>query len=228
MTKETEVQVEEKEVKVSQKAEKKAVTNIADAKKAKNIKKLTVAELKKESKKLDVQGEMTINIGGTDYTISYDKIFRKTKQRDVLQDTLHFFQEIGEKNMGQLEMASAYTALLIVKHFTSLDVSDDIQEALDLLQVLTDIDVLGEIVNELPEAEVIKIYELLTNTVNTLKENIEMAEKELELIQDEIENEELLELTEAQEAELAFEADTVVEEVKEEVVAEEVVEEDVK
>lgn len=202
--------VEEVVVESTEKLE--AVTDIATARKSKNVKKLTLADLKKESKKLDAQQEMTVHIGGTEYTISYDTIFRKTKQRAVLQDTLTFFQEIGEKNMEQLEMASAYTALLIVKHFTSLDVPDDISEALSLLEVLVDIDVLGEIVNELPEDEVTKIYKLLTNTVNTLKENIEMAEKELNLIEAEIENEEVKELIADMKAEEVVAEEAVVEE----------------
>lgn len=164
------------------------------AKKAKSIKELTLADLKKESKKLDEQSEFEIKIGSTDYIIKYDKVFRKTKQRAVLEDTLHFFQQMGEENMKNLEMASAYTALLIVKHFTSLDIPDEIEEALAMLEVLVDLGVIGDIVNELPEDEVVKIYELLTQTVDSLNNNLKMAEAEAKLVEEELENEEVKEL----------------------------------
>lgn len=194
MTKE----VENKEVAVEEVVEEVAVDEVAKAKAKKapktNAKKLTLAELQKQSKKLDATSEGKVMIGDTEYTIEYDTVFRKTKQRNVLDDTLRFFQEIGEQNIDRLEMASAYTALLIVKHFTSLEISDDVSEALDMLEVLVDLEVLGEIVNLLPEDEVVKIYDLLTTTVNTLKENIEETERQADLIEAEIENEEVKEL----------------------------------
>lgn len=200
MTKKTEVQVEAVEKKVVDEAVKTAKVT-----KGKSAKKLTLAELKKESKKLDEQREATINIGGTDYTVKYDIVFRKTKQRALLEDTLYFFQKIGEQNVEQLEMASAYTSLLIVKHFTDLDVPDEIDEALLMLEDLVDMEAIGQIVNELPEQEVLKIFELLTKTIETVKENLEMGEEEAKLAEAEIQNKELLEMEDGdREEELAL------------------------
>lgn len=185
LTKETEVQVEE--------VKEKEVAKTDKVLKSPSIKKLTLNELKKESKKLDEQREVLVNIGGSDYIISYDLVFRKTKQRAVLEDMLYFFKEIGAENIDQLEMASAYTSLLIIKHFTSLDVPDAIDEALIMLNLLIDMDSLGNILVELPEDEIVKIYDLLTKTVETLNDNIKMGAKEAELVEEEIQNKELLE-----------------------------------
>lgn len=180
-----EVLLEEVAVKVE--AKDKAVKDLS-----KNIKKLTLADLKKEGKKLDETAEFFVTIGETEYKLTHDVYFRKTKQREVLEDMLEFFNSIGEGNIEDLEMASPYTALLIIKHFTSLDVSDDISEALALLGILIDLNVLAEIVNALPEGEVLKIYELLTETVNNIKSNIEEAELEVQELSDEVENDIIL------------------------------------
>lgn len=167
-----------------------------DKKEAKQAtpKKLTLAELKKQDKKLDERKSVVVNIGEDEYTIEYDMIFRKTKQTKVMNDMMRLFQVIGtgqeDESVEKLEFASAYTALLIIKHFTSLDVSDDIDEALAMLQVLIDLGALGDIVKALPEDEVLKIYDLLTNTVNAVRENMEQLDKEEELLELELENEE--------------------------------------
>lgn len=192
MTKETVVEAVEEKV-VSEDNTVVEAPKAPKASKAKVAKKLTLAELKKESKKLDEQKEVVININGTDYTIKYDLVFRKTKQRAVLEDVLYFFKEIGEQNIEQIEMASAYTSLLIIKHFTDLDVPDEIDEALLVLEEMVDMGLVGSLMNELPEDEVLKIFDLLTQTVNNVRENLEMNEKEAKLLEAEIQNKELLE-----------------------------------
>ena len=115
---------------------------------------------------------------------------------------LAFFNYIGEANIDVLEMASPYTALLIIKHFTSLEVPDDVDNALELLNVLIDLDALGKIVNALPEAEVIKMYELIAETIDNINENMVEAERTSKELSDSVENKEIL----------AVQEDSVVEE----------------
>lgn len=153
----------------------------------KDIKKLTVTELKKQSKALDEQREFTVSIGGQDYKLTHDVVFRKTKQHKVLDDVIAFFSE--GTNVEALEMTTPYTALLIIKHFTSLEVSDNIDEALALLEVLIDLEAFDKILNELPVDEVTKVQELLVRTVENMKQNLEMAEEETEGLLEQIENE---------------------------------------
>lgn len=156
----------------------------------KDIKKLTGAELKKQNKVLDLQREFTVTIGEQEYKLSHDVTFRKTKQSRLLEDVVAFFTE-GVNRPDILEVATMYSTLLILKHFTSLEVSDDISEALALLDVLIDLEALDQIVNELPENEVTKIYELLSKTVNNMEESIIEAQEEANRIANKVENKEL-------------------------------------
>ena len=143
---------------------------------AKDFKKLTGAELKKQAKTLDAQREFTVEIGGQKYLLSHDVTFRKTKQSKVLEDLMDFFMK-GAENLDLLEMATPYTALLVLKHFTTLEVSDDLSEAFALLEVLIDLEVLDVILNELPEKEVTELFELISVTTNRMNENISKQEE---------------------------------------------------
>lgn len=159
----------------------------------KDIKKLTTAELKKQSKVLDATQEFTVTIGETEYKLTHDVSFRRTKQHALLDDMIVFFNEGGNR-IELYELATPYTALLILKHFTSLEVSDDIDEAIDLMQVLVDLEVLDQLINALPEEEVVKVYELITATVDNLKTNLDEYEAEALALSEQVENEEVKEL----------------------------------
>lgn len=156
----------------------------------KGLKKLTANELKNQAKKLDAKQEFLVVIGDEEYKLTHDMVFRKTKMHKLLDDMLQFFNSVNGDNIDVLEMASPYTALLILKHFTSLEVSDDIDEALALLNVLIDLEALGTIINALPEQEVTKVYEILTQTVENIQKNIE--EVELEALSAQLDNADVL------------------------------------
>ena len=143
---------------------------------AKDIKKLTGAELKKQAKALDAQREFTVEIGGQKYLLAHDISFRKTKQSKLLDDLMNFFIK-GAEDLDLLEMATPYTALLVLKHFTTLEVSDDLTDAFALLEVLVDLDVLDAILNELPEKEVTELFELISTTTNRMTESISEQEE---------------------------------------------------
>jgi hypothetical protein len=160
-----------------------------------NTKKLTLNELKKEDKKLNGQDEVSININGTDYKLSVDTVFRMTKKAQLLNDMVELFEE-GRNRLELFDMATPYLSLLILKHFTSLDVPDDIDEALVMLRVLIDLDILGKLINILPEQEVTSVFELVTESVNNMRMNLEELEKEAERLSEQIENQELKEMLE--------------------------------
>ncbi len=155
------------------------------------IKKLTKAELQKQNKQLDEQREFTVAIGETEYKLTHDVIFRKSKQHALLDDLLAFFDE-GAKNIEILQLGTPYVTLLVLKHFTSLEVSDEIEEALDLLQVLIDLEIFDKILNELPDEQLTTIYELVSTTVDNLRENLVSLEKEIRE-EEEQKNKELIE-----------------------------------
>jgi len=154
------------------------------------VKNLTLSELKKQSKKLDSQSEVVIIAGEDNYKFMVDDVFRKTKQHKVLDDMVEFFDSTINNN-ELMSLASVYTSILLIKHFTSIDISDNIDEALETLNVLLDLELLDKIINAMPEDEVVKMYELLTNTVNKMTENLE--ELDIEALAEQVENPELKE-----------------------------------
>ena len=173
--------------------------------KAKN---LTITELKKQNKALDAQTEHTIVVKiqkGLDeetgeplfdfipYKIKIDNVFRKTKQHKLLEDLMFFMNE-GNKRLELLDVATPYITLLLIKHFTNLDIPDDIDEAIEVMNVLLDLDIFSEIVNLMPENEVIKMYETLNASIERMNLNIEEMLKESEKVLEKVENKEIKEL----------------------------------
>lgn len=159
----------------------------------KQIKNLTVTELKKQNKALDAKTEHTIVVGDSKYKIKVDNTFRKTKQHEVLQDMIDFLNE-GHKRNEILEVATTYTSLLLIKHFTSLEIPNNIDDAIVMLNVLIDLDILNDIIDLLPEDEVEKMYNSLNASVSRMNENIKELREEADEISEKIENSEVKEL----------------------------------
>jgi hypothetical protein len=151
-------------------------------KEVKQLKGLTALDILKQNKALDGKGEFLIALGKDelkeDYLITHDMLFRKTKQQQVLEDMVRFFDEVNSFNVELLEMVTPYTSLLIIKHFTDLDVPNEIEDAMYLLEALIDLEALGAIINALPQDQVIMVFELLTQTIDNIKNNVEEAEAE--------------------------------------------------
>jgi hypothetical protein len=157
------------------------------------LKNLTLAELEKQNKVLDEQRDFTVVIGDSKYKLAHDVTFRNSKKAKVLDDMVKFFQE-ASKNIDILELATPYTALLVMKHFTTLDVSDDVVEAIALLETLIDLGILNSIIVELPEDQMQEVFELITKTVTNMAENLEEVEAEARRLSETVENEAVKEL----------------------------------
>lgn len=153
----------------------------------------TPAAMNKEAKKLDKQTAHPIAVGENLYNVKIDNVFRKTKQHKLLDDLVEFF-DASNSNVELLELTTPYTTLLFIKHFTNIDVSDNIDEALETLGVLIDLDVLNNVLNSMPEDQVIEVYEILNSTVSRMKENMIEAGQEAERLSETVENIELKEM----------------------------------
>ncbi|UGO48033.1 hypothetical protein PQE72_gp218 [Bacillus phage vB_BanS_Skywalker] len=163
--------------------------------KEKKIKSLTLAEMKKQDKVLSETKEEFITINDTVYKVEIDVHFRQSKRNKVLDDLIKFF-EAGRNDEKLYSIATPYTSLLMVKHFTSLEVPDDIEEALDYLQLLLDLGILGTIVNAMPDDQIVDLYEKLTETINEISENMSKSVAEANEILEGIENPEVRALME--------------------------------
>ncbi|UGO51072.1 hypothetical protein PQE70_gp219 [Bacillus phage vB_BanS_Nate] len=154
------------------------------------VKNLKFTDLKKHDKNLDAKGETFITLDGIVYKIEYDEHFRASKKNKVLDDLIKFF-EAGYKDERLYSIATPYTSLLLVKHFTSLDIPDDIEEALAHLHVLIDLGVLETILTALPEDEILNLYEKLTETVNQITGSMMEATSEAKQLANVVENPEV-------------------------------------
>lgn len=137
----------------------------------KNVKNLTLTEMKKQAKKLGKQTEHEVLVGENIYKFKVDDVFRKTKQYKLLDDLVEFFSVVNVR-AELLELVTPYTTLLLIKHFTSIEVSDDIDEAIDTLDVLIDLELLNKILVLMPEQQVIEVYEVLSATLERMNENV--------------------------------------------------------
>lgn len=159
------------------------------------LRNLNLADMKKKVKKLDEKVLHKIDVDGEVYTVEIDKAFRKTKQYKLVDDLIAFLNE-GNRQLELLEMITPYVSLLIIKHFTSVEVSDDIDEALELLNAFIDLDLLGVVIGLMPEEEVAKVYDLIAVATERMNETIEEALKEAEALKEQVDNEEVKEMLE--------------------------------
>src|SRR5690606_2481737 len=154
----------------------------------KKIKNLNPTEIKKQVKKLKTQGEFYITIGEDEYLVKHDEIFVNSKIHRVLDDLVSLFNESRNRN-ELMEVATPYTTLLIIKHFTSIDVPDDIDSALDMMEALIDLEVMDKIINALPESEIVKMYEKMTVVMDNMRSTLEDGELEAQELERQLKSE---------------------------------------
>jgi hypothetical protein len=159
------------------KSEKKASKNTKASKP--KAKKLTLDALNKENKKLDNRVVGKIMVNGSEYEVEYDSVFRTSKQQKVLDDILKFYEQVDTLGTKILDIATPYFVMVIIKHFTSVEVPDSIEDAMDTMSVLIDLEILHEILNMLPEKEVEKVNKLIEDALEIFKANIAEADAEL-------------------------------------------------
>lgn len=158
----------------------------------KKVKKLTPAELKKQGKKLEGQFEVNLFIDDEVYVVKIDEHFKKTKIFKLLDDMVEFYNEASKRaDSSMLELVTPYSSLLLIKYFTDIEISDDINEALATLDLLIDLELLDKILNAMPEKEVEKVYKVLTDMLKNVERNLEEAEKEAEKLENQIQNPEV-------------------------------------
>jgi hypothetical protein len=130
------------------------------------VKNLNLAALKKEdAKQFNVQRQVEIK----GYTLTVDKVFRTTKITAMLKEMVEKVLDLRTKgvDINQLDFTS-YGMLLTIKHFSSVDVPNTIEEQLRMLEILVDNEFLLPIVESFEETELEKIR----SAVEKMSENI--------------------------------------------------------
>lgn len=150
------------------------------------VKKMTLGAIKKEDKRFDER--FTVVVQG--YTLEIDRNFRSSKISQMIAELVEGFEQarIYSKELG--EIFTPYAVLLMIKHFTSLDVPNKLDEQLAVLDLLDDGDLLMPIYNELPKDQVDLVFNEIEKVTKRLNDNImELLSKTDEL---DLDNRELL------------------------------------
>ena len=164
---------------------------------AKN-KKLTSNAVKAKKEELKASMIKEVVIGGDTYEFKVDRKFIKSKEVAFTNDLISFVSEIGtdEKyfDLGENRiqtLSENYALLMLIKHFTSIDVPEETEDALTVLRDLADLGVFNEVIEALPEDEIERVMTQatvaidefsgkLSESLDKLREEADRVEKELE------------------------------------------------
>lgn len=119
---------------------------------------LNLETVKKESVQKFAQILATVQLDGKDYSMMIDTKFSNTKVNALLDDLNKYFAQ-GMNKTELLDYASTYISLLIMKHFSSIDVPDDIDEALTMMKDLVDLQWFAPIIDAFDENEIVQLFE---------------------------------------------------------------------
>lgn len=128
------------------------------------------------------------------YELDVDEHFRNTKIVSLLQE---FMKQTNYAKENDMEIdALTYTTILILKYFSSLEVSNKYEEQIRMLSILTDLEYQGEtylniILSAFDENEInklnTKMKEYAENLTKLVEEiNKEKAEESEEIISEEV------------------------------------------
>lgn len=90
-----------------------------------------------------------------DYVVLVDESFRESKFASLLEEALKKMNYIKENNI-EIDFAS-YSLILIIKHFTDIDIPEDLDKQLQILNMLIDFGYLKTILNSFDETEMAKL-----------------------------------------------------------------------
>lgn len=135
-----------------------------------NLKNLKSAHSKAAQKKEVIIG---------DYKILVNQVFLPTRISEAVQEFANDVLESAKLEQDLVsEILEFYMQIVLIKHFTSLDVPEDINGKIETLQILVDLDLFTDIISEFPEDEIKKVYEAVNNKSETINKDMdELAEK---------------------------------------------------
>lgn len=136
-------------------------------------KNLTIEQIMEADKQFNEKE--IVQVFGSDLEV--DIKFRKTKISSAIAEIIENFEKSRIRGINIGALFATYVGLIIIKHFTSLEVPADFDAQLELLEVLVDNDYLEEIMNKLPASEVKKFFETVQEATERMNENMKELEK---------------------------------------------------
>jgi hypothetical protein len=133
-------------------------------------KRLTIAEMRKEdTKKFNVRREITVN----DHPILIDNVFRESKTRQVLIELVRDMDYLKKQGVAIDGMdVTAYTSLLIIKHFTDVEVPEKVEEKLVVMNMLIDLGYFRPLMDAMDPEQIDKINDSMNDILNNLDERM--------------------------------------------------------
>lgn len=137
-------------------------------------KNLTLAAVKKDDKRFEERYQVTVN----GYTLEIDRTFRPTKISAMLGEVIEKYDETKAHKQNILEIFTPYVILQMIKHFTSLEIPNGLDEQLKILDMLIDGDYLLKIYENMPKDQIDLVYTEIEKIVNRMNDNMaDLSEK---------------------------------------------------
>jgi hypothetical protein len=157
------------------------------------IRKLTLGAVKKENARLEERTLEEVN----GYSLEIDKVFRKTKINTLIHDIVDKVEYSRIRNLDLTPIFTPFVALLMIKHFTSLEIPDTFDEQLTVMNLLVDGEFLTQIYELLPADQVELVYVEIERATNRLNENLDAVMQQAQALT--LDNRDLLGLEENEE-----------------------------
>jgi len=150
-----------------------------------NIIKLDLQAIEKEAKVFEEVSRGFITLNGKEFEIGIKERFQEMEIQNLLQDLILFIEEatkVEEKTtIDLLTFTQPYITTLTVKHFTDMDMPDDIYETIAVTKNMINLGVLEKIIRLFPEDELTKLMErvteALTSTTHAINQLADEADK---------------------------------------------------
>lgn len=147
-----------------------------------NVKALTIEYLE-ELESLNTKMEEVI-INGV--SIKVCRFFKKTEIRKLIMEALKIFYE-NKLDQKQTESTMfPYLNLLMIKYFTSLEMSGELDSQLRVMEILINNDLLVPILDEFPSSEKDKVLSEFTEMIFKINEFIDNADGEFDKLVDKL------------------------------------------
>lgn len=156
-----------------------------------SVTKLNIKQINKEVKKHDVKSKGFVEINGKEYEIEIKEHFTETEIQELIKDLMVFVQEAikvqEDSNFDMLEYAIQYSGALIIKHFSSLDVPDDVYEIIATSKKLVDLNIMVPILGMFPVDQINKVNEraeLALSSIGAVAEDLLKEERQEKVKED--------------------------------------------
>ncbi|MDO6628706.1 hypothetical protein [Bacillus thuringiensis] len=152
------------------------------------VKQMNLKNLKADTKKLDEMKEEIIG----DYKIQVSTHIRNTKIEEALREYLNDRDAAFKSGEPIEDVMAVYMFIILIKHFTSLNVPEGVDEKIDTISALIDLGLFWDVVEVLPDECITKFLAAIDIASKSITKNLE----EIATVVDELENKEIKELVE--------------------------------